>query len=317
MGMKPVGVWASRLPSVQEPISPSGEQIELSFGDQSVVVVGVGGGLRRYSVGDESVLDGYSVVAICGSGRGQLLAPWPNRVQDGRYEFDGRSYQLALDEPERRNAIHGLVRWSTWSVAERTAERALLEHRLHPTPGYPFTLDLRVEYSLAEDGLTVLVEATNAGEEACPYGFGAHPYLSGGNGLVDGLELRIPAETALISDERSIPIGRQSVDGTELDCRTSRPIGSVQLDHCFTDLLRDGDGRARVELGGRATIWVDESYPYVMVFTGDGLPDVARRSVAVEPMTCAPNAFRSGDGLIRLEPGESHSGRWGIIPADT
>ena len=299
---------------MQEPISPSGEQVELSVGDQRVVVVGFGGGLRRYSVGDESVLDGYSVVAMCGSGRGQLLAPWPNRVQDGSYEFAGESYQLALDEPERRNAIHGLVRWSRWEVVEHEADRAVLEHRLHPTPGYPFTLDLRVEYSLADDGLTVRVEATNVGDEACPYGFGAHPYLAGGDGPVDGLDLRIPAETALISDERSIPIGRQSVDGTELDFRTSKPIGSVQLDHCFTDLSRGGDGRARVELGGRAALWVDESYPYVMVFTGDALPDVARRSVAVEPMTCAPNAFRSGDGLIRLEPGRVALGQLGNRP---
>jgi aldose 1-epimerase len=299
---------------MQEPISPSGEQVELSVGDQRVVIVGIGGGLRRYSVGDESVLDGYSVVAMCGSGRGQLLAPWPNRIQDGSYEFDGESYQLALDEPERQNAIHGLVRWSTWSVAEREGDRAVLEHRLHPTPGYPFTLDLRVEYSLAEDGLTVQVEATNVGDEACPYGFGAHPYLSGGDGLVDALELRIPAETALISDERSIPIGRQSVDGTELDFRKPRPIGAVRLDHCFTDLERDADGRARVELAGVATLWVDESFPFVMVFTGDALPDVGRRSLAIEPMTCAPNAFRSGDGLIRLEPGQSHSGTWGIVP---
>jgi aldose 1-epimerase len=300
---------------MQEAISPSGEQVELSFDDQRVVVVGVGGGLRRYSVGDRAVLDGYSVVAMCNSGRGQLLAPWPNRIEDGSYEFEGETYQLALDEPERRNAIHGLVRWSLWSVVEQTPERAALEHRLHPTPGYPFTLDLRVEYSLAEDGLTVLVHATNPGEEACPYGFGAHPYLAAGDGLVDDLELRIPAETALISDERALPIGRQSVDGTELDFRTRKPIGSVRLDHCFTDLERDGDGRARVELGGRAALWVDGSYPHVMVFTGDPLPDVARRSIAVEPMTCAPNAFRSGDGLLRLEPGETHSGSWGIVPA--
>jgi aldose 1-epimerase len=300
---------------MQESISPSGEQVELTVGDQHVVVVGVGGGLRRYDVGDESVLDGYSVVAMCGSGRGQLLAPWPNRVQDGSYEFDGKRYQLAIDEPERQNAIHGLVRWSTWSVAEQEADRAVLEHRLHPTPGYPFTLDLRVEYSLADDGLTVRAEATNVGEEPCPYGFGAHPYLSGGGNLVNELELRVSAETALISNERSIPVGRQSVDGTELDFRTAKPLGSVQLDHCFTDLARDGDGRARIELGGRATLWADETYPYVMVFTGDALPDVARRSVAVEPMTCAPNAFRSGDGLIRLEPGQTHSGSWGVTPA--
>ena len=301
-------------PSVQEAISPSGEQVELELGDQKVVVVGVGGGLRGYWLGDAPMLDGYGVDELCSSGRGQLLAPWPNRIQDGSYEFDGRTFQLALNEPERQNAIHGLVRWAHWTVAEREPDRAALEHRLYPSPGYPFTLDLRAEYSLDGDGLTVRVRATNVGPDACPYGIGAHPYISAGNGLVDELELSVPARTALVSDERSIPAGRKSVEGTELDFRTARSIGSVQLDHCFTDLERDGDGRARVVLGGRAALWVDESYPYLMVFTGDALPDVARRSLAVEPMTCAPNAFRSGDGLIRLEPGQTHSGSWGIMP---
>jgi len=171
-----------------------------------------------------------------------------------------------------------------------------------------------VEYLLEDDGLTVRLEATNAGAEACPYGVGAHPYVFGGGGLVDDLELRVPARTALVSDERSIPVDSKPVDGTELDFRAAKPIGAVQLDHCFTDLERGADGRARAELAGRAALWVDQSYPYLMVFTGDALPDVARRSVALEPMTCAPNAFRSGDGLVRLEPGETHGGSWGIVP---
>src|SRR5512144_1704565 len=129
-------------------ISPSGNQVELSFGEQRAVVVGLGGGLRAYSVGDREVLDGYGPDEMCSSGRGQLLIPWPNRVEDGRYELRGRTNQLALDEPERRNAIHGLVRWSAWAVAEREPARAVLEHLLYPSPGYPFTLELRVEYSL-------------------------------------------------------------------------------------------------------------------------------------------------------------------------
>jgi aldose 1-epimerase len=295
-----------------EPISPSGEQVKLSHGDQQAVVVGVGGGLRAYTVGDLPVLDGYGVDEICSSGRGQLLAPWPNRIEDGSYEFEGRMHQLALDEPERRNAIHGLVRWSQWSVAERESHRAVLEHLLNPRPGYPFTLQLRVEYSLADDGLTVRSTATNVGLEACPYGIGAHPYLTAGGGQVDDLELRVPAGTALLSDERSIPVGRKPVEETDLDFQEPKPIGGVELDHCFTDLVRDDDGRARVRVGETATVWVDESYPYLMVFTGDALPDVARRSLAVEPMTCAPNAFRSGEGLVRLEPGQAHEGSWGI-----
>ena len=90
------------------------------------------------------------------------------------------------------------------------------------------------------------------------------------------------------------------------------------LDNCFTDLERDGDGlRARRAPTTRTAaaalaLWVDESYPYLMVFTGDPLPDVARRSLAVEPMTCPANAFRTGESLIRLQPGESFVSTWGI-----
>ena len=298
------------------PIAPTGEQIELAFGDQRAVVVEVGGGLRTYSDG-RAVLDGYEPAEIASSGRGQLLIPWPNRIEDGSYEFDSRRHQLALDEPERRNAIHGLVRWSAWRLAEREKDSAALEHVLHPQPGYPFSLALRVEYRLSDAGLTVSTEATNIGAETAPYGMGAHPYLAVGGGPVDAAELKVPAGTVLEANERGIPVGAAPVDGTYLDFRVKRPIGATKLDHAFTELEHGGDGRATVELGaqdGGTVLWVDEAYPYLMVFTGDTLPEGARRSVAVEPMTCAPNAFRSGDGLIRLEPEQTHTGTWGITP---
>jgi aldose 1-epimerase len=295
------------------PVSPSGEQVELTLGEQRAVIVGMGGGLRTYSAGDRPLLDGYGDDEICSSGRGQLLVPWPNRIEDGSYEFEGRAHQLPLDEPERRNAIHGLVRWSQWSVAEREPHRAALVHLLYPRPGYPFTLELRVEYSLSDEGLAVRTEARNVGAEPAPYGAGSHPYLAVARYSVDGVELRVPAATVLESNERGLPVGSSSVEDADLDFREPRPIGSVKLDHCFTDLEREVDDRARVRVGA-TTLWADESYPYLMVFTGDGLPDVERRSIAVEPMTCAPNAFRNGDGLIRLEQGQSHVGAWGISP---
>jgi aldose 1-epimerase len=298
-------------PCVSEPLSPSGGQVELALGEQRAVVVGVGAGLRTYSVGDRPLIDGYGVAELCSSGRGQLLVPWPNRIEDGRYDFDGRTHQLPLDEPERRNAIHGLTRWSNWSVEEREANRVVLGHVLYPQPGYPFGLELRVDYSLSDEGLRVRTEATNVGSEAAPYGVGAHPYLAVARDVVDDVELRVPAATVLEADERGLPVGKAGVAEAGLDFREAKAIGPLRLDHCFTDLERDHDGRARVRLG-ETTLWVDESYPYLMVFTGDGLPDVDRRSVAVEPMTCAPNAFRSGDGLVRLEPGQAHVGTWGI-----
>jgi len=298
-------------------VAPSGEQHELSYGDQRAVVVEVGAGLRTYSVGDRDVLDGYAVDEMCASGRGQVLLPWPNRIEDGRYTFDGHDHQLPLTEVAAGNAIHGLVRWGAWTVTEREPARVVLEHLLHPQPGYPFALELRIEYSLSDAGLTVHTSATNAGDRDCPYGCGAHPYLTAGTGVVDTLELRIPAGTVLRSDERSLPTGSEPVTGTGYDFRARRAIGGLVLDNAFTDLDRDGDGAARVELwdpasGAARTLWMDEAYPWVMVFSGDPLPDVARRALAVEPMSCPPNAFRSGENLVRLAPGESHTATWGI-----
>jgi aldose 1-epimerase len=291
--------------------TPSGRQFELNSRDQHAVVTEVGAGLRTYSAAGYELLDGYPPDALASSGRGQLLLPWPNRIRDGVYHFEGREHRLPLNEPERGNAIHGLVRWSSWRAVEQTADRIVLEHVLHPQPGYPFTLELRTEYSLEAEGLSVRTIATNLGAEPCPYGAGAHPYLAVAE--VDQAVLRLPARTVLETDDRGIPTSSSSVDGA-FDFRTPREVGGLQLDHCFTDLQRDADGLARVGVDG-TTLSVDESYPYLMVFTGDALPGTERRrSIAVEPMTCAPNAFVSGDGLIVLEPGEEHAAAWGITP---
>jgi aldose 1-epimerase len=165
----------------------------------------------------------------------------------------------------------------------------------------------------------VRTTATNVGTKPCPYGSGAHPYLTLGTATIDRLMLVVPGRTVLRSDERGLPIGTEAVEDTEFDFRQPRRIGTTTLDHAFTDLERDQHGLARVELedpdhGTRVSIWLDESYPYLMLFSGDPLPDVNRRSLAVEPMTCPPNAFRTGDALIRLEPGSSFSSTWGIAP---
>jgi aldose 1-epimerase len=298
--------------------SPSGEQFEITLGEQRAVAVEVGGGLRSYSVDGKDVVDGYGVDEMATGGRGQVLIPWPNRLQDGKYEFDGREHQLPLSEPEHSNAIHGLVRWVAWHLREREPHRVVLVHALHPQSGYPFALELEIEYELSKSGLSVRTSATNTGIAACPYGSGAHPYVTLGTGRVDELRLQVPATTTLRLDDRGIPIGTVAVDGTELDFRSARRIGGTKLDHGYTDLDRDDAGLARITVeavegtSGR-TVWVDEGYPYVMVFTGD-IPAVQRHGLAVEPMTCPPNAFRSGEELVTLQPGESHTASWGLSP---
>jgi aldose 1-epimerase len=299
-------------------LAPSGEQIELSSGDQRAVVVEVGGGLRSFNVGERAVLDGYAVDELCSGGRGQPLIPWPNRVRDGRYEWEGEELQLDISEPALDNAIHGLLRWCNWRVRERKSSRVVLGELLHPTPGYPFTLDVELTYQLLDDGLTVTAHATNVGGRACPYGVGFHPYmrLADAPRIDDGL-LTLPAAVRLLADERLIPHSREAVDG-DYDFRAPRRVGATVLDSCFTELERDADGLARVVFehsdgSARWVLWVDSAYPFLMVFTGDTLaPGEQRRGLAVEPMSCAPNALQSGEGLVRLEPGESHTARWGL-----
>lgn len=298
----------------------SGRQVEIAWGEQRAWIVEVGGGLRAYSARGREVLDGYPAEEMCSSARGQCLVPWPNRIRDGSYEFAGLRQQLPLTEPEKHNAIHGLARWANWTIADQAVDSVEMGYLLHPQPGYPHALRLAVAYRLTADGLTVRTTATNVGASACPYGAGAHPYLTVGTPTVDSIVLQAPGRRRLTSDERGIPTGAEPVDASEYDFRAPRPIGKTTLDTAFTDLERDDDGRARVHLAApdgqiAATLWLDERYRYLMLFTGDPLPDVNRRSLGIEPMTCAPNAFQSGEGLVTLKPGESFSAAWGIEPS--
>jgi aldose 1-epimerase len=299
---------------------PSGEQVHLRSGVHHAVIVEVGGGIRAYDVDGRDLLDGYGEDQMCTGGRGQLLVPWPNRLRDGRYTFDGATHQLPISEPERMNAIHGLLRWQSWRVAERGEDRVVMEHTLHPRVGYPFALHMAVAYQLSDAGLTSTVTATNIGDRPCPYGMGAHPYLHVAADTVDVCWLESSAAKSLIADERGIPVDVAGVEATGLDFRRRRQVGAIRLDHAFTEMERDAAGRAWVRLWDEyqargVGLWMDERYRYCMLFSGDTLPaPQRRRSLAVEPMTCAPNAFASGDGLITLAAGESVISMWGITP---
>jgi galactose mutarotase-like enzyme len=303
--------------------APSGRQYELVHGNQRAVVVEVGAGLRSYHAAGHDIVDGYRRDETCEGARGQLLIPWPNRIAGGRYSFDGRELQLAVNEPRTGSAIHGLVRSMTWHLRDAAADSCALALELRGQDGYPFRLGLEVTYALTAAGLQVRLTAVNRGNDACPYGAGAHPYVHIDDGaLIDGALLHAPADTTLQMDARGIPTGAEiPVAGTELDFRGPRRIGSLVLDTAFTGLRADDDGITRFSLTVPAsdrgvTVWMDSALPFAMIYSGDTLADVPRRrrGLAIEPMTCAPDAFNSGAGLIVLEPGASHVCTWGITP---
>lgn len=300
------------------PIAPSGEQFEIRHRSARATIVEVGGGVREYVVGERPVLDPYPLGAMCDGAHGAPLIPWPNRLGDGAYRFDEVDYNVSLTEPKKRNAIHGFLRWRSWQPVSQAADRVVMGTHLRPLKGYPFALDLEVAYLLGQDGLEVSTTAVNVGDRACPYGAGQHPYLSPSVGRVDDCTLNLAASTVILTDdERQLPTGTASVDGTDFDFRPGRRLGSQELDTPFTDLSRDEAGRAWARLvspdGSGVALWVDDNYPIIQIYTGDNLSRGRQRlGLGVEPMTCPPNAFQSGERLIRLEPGQSVTTTWGV-----
>lgn len=301
--------------------APSGDQFEISAAGYRAVVTESGAALRELTHTGRPLVDGFGEDEMSPGGRGQLLVPWPNRIRDGQYSFGGVDLQLPLTEPKRHNASHGLARWVAWTLEEHTANSVSLQYRLMAQSGYPWTLDLHVLYDLSADGLTVTQTATNLSPTAAPFASGAHPYLTVGPGPVDPWELTLPAATRLLTDDRLLPAAREAVDDTAYDFRVARPIGDVQLDHAFTDLTRDAAGVATVTLrapasGAGVALWADAHHRWLLAFTADDVPATARRSLAVEPMTAPPDAFRSGDDLLTLgpsgRPDDEVSVSWGI-----
>jgi aldose 1-epimerase len=296
---------------------PSGLQHRLVHGDQEAVVTEVGATLRAYTVAGRSAILGFDVTKHATHARGQTLMPWPGRVGNGRYRWEGVDHQLPLDEEEFTNAIHGLARWSNWTADRPSPDRVVMRYHLHPRDGYPFCLDLTADFALDDGGLRVTMSGTNLSGVPAPFGAGAHPYLAVDAEKIDGWRLTVPAETRLRTDSRMLPTGRATVAGTEFDFREPRLIGPTQLDTAYTDLLRDPDGLLRVRLeapdGRRLVLWTDRACPWLVLFSADPLPSAdRRRGIAVEPMTCPPDAFRSGEDLIVLQPGQTATMSWGI-----
>jgi aldose 1-epimerase len=294
----------------------SGNQYEISAGPYDAIVTEQGGSLRALRHDGRPLILSHDADEPVPAAAGQLLAPWPNRIDQGRYSFDGESHDLPINEGELDNAIHGLVRWGSWEAAEQEPHRVLLRHRLLGHSGYPFRLDLTVEYTLDATGLTVRQSARNAGTRAAPYGHGAHPYLTLGRPL-DECDLQVTAGRYLEIDERAIPVHDPlDVAGTPYDFREPRRLGATAINNPYTALAGDDDGRAWVRLsdGERSVaLWAGEGHPWLEIYTRDEVRDETwRTGLGAEPMTCPPNAFVTGVDLIALKPGEETSGLWGI-----
>jgi aldose 1-epimerase len=294
----------------------SGRQFSLAGGGYQASIASVGATLRALTFDGRDLVVPFEADEMRPAYRGATLAPWPNRVVDGRYRFGDTEHQLALTEPSRDHALHGLLAWSEFIDTVVEDDRVVLAAVIEPQIGYPFRVEVEVEYRLDADGLAQTVTARNLGADAAPWGTGPHPYLVGGAGPVDEWTLTLPASEVLtVTSDRLSPVAVESVEHhPEWDFREAREIGDVFIDHAFTELsAADGVIEVRV-LGtdghGVAMTW-DERCPWVQVHTAD-LPAPAKNRIglAVEPMTCPPDAFNSGVDLIVLEPGDEAAASW-------
>lgn len=294
----------------------SGQQYVIEAGAHRATIVEVGAGLQRYTVDGVDITGTYGEDVLPPKGCGSTLVPWPNRIRGGRYTFEGVDYQLALTEPAARNANHGLGRWVRWQQVHQADDQVTLRLDIVPQPGYPFEVRVETTYALhAEHGLRVTVGARNVGTRRAPFGAGSHPYFATRGHALGDTTVQVPARGRMVVDDKQVPVGVRSVDGTEYDLRRGRRLRTLRLDDGFTGLVvSEGRGVAEVRTpDGGARLWFDETFRYLQVFTLDALTP-NQPAIAIEPMSCASNAFNTGAGLIVLEPDGTWSGSWGITP---
>jgi aldose 1-epimerase len=296
-----------------QPLPPTGAQFEIAAGDVAATVTEVGAGLRAFTSAGLPYVETFPVDRRPPRGAGTVLVPWPNRTAGGKWTWNGTVQQLALSEPAAGNAIHGLLRHTFYDVVERADAAITLGARIAPQSGWPVALAAQVRYAVAADGLTVSHTVTNLGTDAVPFGVGAHPYIRAGNAATDDCTLALAATTALPLDG-GLPSGPARPDE---EFRDGRPVRDLRLDHAFGGCVpAPGDTLVRHRLvgpEGGVELWAEPDFRWVQVFTPEDHPDRGR-AIAVEPMTCPPDALNSGTDLITLEPGGSWTGSWGLRP---
>ena len=294
--------------------SASGRRIILCAGSYEAHVVTVGAGIARLTHGGHGLIFSHDDDGFAPAYMGKTLIPWPNRVAGGVYEVDGTRHQLAVNDAEHHAALHGFMAWTEWNVVAEEDKFVELEALVAARPGYPWTLRAWVRYEIgAADGLRYTLRVENIGNGMAPYGCASHPYVSFDGAPVDGYEILLPARAALEVDEDLTPRGLRGVDELNVDFTEARVLGDGTLDHAFTDLPEwSWELRIANASTGRAVALRTDAR-WVQLYSGE---EIGRKGLAVEPMTCAPNAFNNGLGLTRLAPGDEHTFSYGIAAVE-
>ena len=293
----------------------------IAFGQYTAIVTARGGALRELQYRGRHLVVTFGPEGKIPDYRGVICAPWPNRIANGSYSYAGRIFQADINEPERDTALHGLLTGVHWTLVEKSAQSVTLAASVEASAAYPSSLEVTVTYRLSADGLSATVLACNTGSETAPYGVCPHPYLVAGSSPLDEWTLELPARQFLaVSADRLLPERVLPVEAHEFDFQAARRVGTTRIDHAFTGIIRDGEGRAAVRVldpaGTGVELEWDGNWPWVQIHTADKPAGVDRLGLAVEPMTCPPDAFTSGTDVVHLAPGGQHQAGWTIRALD-
>ncbi|WP_304961255.1 aldose 1-epimerase family protein [Subtercola endophyticus] len=323
--------------------APTGRQFELTSGGRlRAVVTELGAMLRLLEVDGVSLIEGFDESVYPQFCAGWMLVPWPNRVRDGRWSYDGVERQLPLTEPERGNALHGFLFGLVHTVVSQSDSSITLRALIEPSEAYPFALTVDTTFTLSDTGapagaaqiagpaapagpatpaapvLTITHALTNTGDRDAPTAIGAHPYFRIGDVPTEQLTVTVDAATRVTVDARLNPTGTAPVAGTPYDLRRGTVVGGSDLDTAYLDLTPAADGRYRHSIaapdGRRIELWGDENYSQAQVFTTPIFSTAAGPgwAVTVEPTTAPPDALNTGENLRWIAPGDSWTSSWGI-----
>lgn len=287
-------------------VADKAEVVNLVAGAYRAEINTLGAGLKSLLFGTAPLVETYDSLEEPPLACGLLLAPWPNRTEDGKFNFGGKEHQLAITEPERNNAIHGFVHTKVWDVLKRNEHEVLLGTKVNPTEGWPWEITLNAMYTLSPEGLQLEVEVHTEADSA-PFALGWHTYLNARGAKTDASRLRVNVEKQLPLNGRNLPCG--PLESTELSGRLHQgtALAGLVMDDCFKaeqglDAVVESDA-------GAVRMRCSQNLQWAQIFTPDeslGVTYPGRgRALAVEPMSAPPNALHDGVDVEKLRKGDS------------
>jgi aldose 1-epimerase len=237
---------------------------------------------------------------------GSVMAPWPNRLEDGTWKLGNREFAAAVNDTDGNNANHGLVFDKAFDVVNHTDSLLRLETKIFDEIAYPFAILLTVTYALENDGLQISFEVVNQAAEAVPVAFGLHPYFV----AEEDSELELNARTWVQKNSRNLPKLSLPIDSSLAAQQGRNRIAELNIDDCFTDLVANERGYFVTTISrpsNSVIVEIEQSrgLSHLMLYKLQEVEQKKRTLIAVEPQTSKANFLRNLEGQELLQPNQT------------